>query len=271
MLILLPRPRRSISKRPLRKSRPSRALRPRPAALRARRRSSARRSLRELMHISLALADLNHRRFKQLCQGRRTPRDPRVCRGRLSRFRRRQRRRRYDRLRAGPFAHPFGTLRRAAAARCDPALPTRNGHALGACRRSARRSLGHEGRQAIAADLRAEGSKLVVNLASNEYFAVLKGQLAKTSRFIAPDFRVRTAKGLNSKASPRRSPAAPWRAGSATSAWRPPPRLKVSTATGGASTREGSTPERPFSFAAKRGRRPLARRCAGVAFAHPIG
>ena len=50
--------------------------------------------------------------------------------------------------------------------------------------------------KAIAADLRAEGSKLVVNLASNEYFAVLKGQLPKRVRVIAPDFRVHTAKGL---------------------------------------------------------------------------
>ena len=47
----------------------------------------------------------------------------------------------------------------------------------------------------ISADLRAEGSKLIVNLASNEYFAVLKGQLPKSVRIIAPDFRVRTAKG----------------------------------------------------------------------------
>jgi uncharacterized protein len=50
--------------------------------------------------------------------------------------------------------------------------------------------------KALAADLRADGSKLVVNLASNEYFAVVKGQLAKTVRVIAPDFRVRTAKGI---------------------------------------------------------------------------
>ena len=50
--------------------------------------------------------------------------------------------------------------------------------------------------KAVAADLRADGSKLVINLASNEYFAVLKGQLAKNVRVIAPDFRVSTAKGL---------------------------------------------------------------------------
>jgi len=36
----------------------------------------------------------------------------------------------------------------------------------------------------------------VINLASNEYYAVLKGQLPKAVRVIAPDFRVRTSKGL---------------------------------------------------------------------------
>jgi cytoplasmic iron level regulating protein YaaA (DUF328/UPF0246 family) len=56
--------------------------------------------------------------------------------------------------------------------------------------------LGTKVAKAIAADLRAEGSKLVINLASNEYFAVLKGQLPKKVRVIAPDFRVHTAKGL---------------------------------------------------------------------------
>mgnify|MGYP003295962376 CR=1 FL=1 len=50
--------------------------------------------------------------------------------------------------------------------------------------------------KAVASDLRAARSKLVINLASNEYFAVLKGKLAKSVRVIAPDFRVETAKGL---------------------------------------------------------------------------
>ena len=48
----------------------------------------------------------------------------------------------------------------------------------------------------LAKQLRAEGSHLVLNLASNEYFAVVKGRLPKKARIIAPDFRVRTAKGL---------------------------------------------------------------------------
>ena len=50
--------------------------------------------------------------------------------------------------------------------------------------------------KALVADLRADGSKIVVNLASNEYFAVVKGQLPKATRVIAPDFRVHTASGL---------------------------------------------------------------------------
>lgn len=50
--------------------------------------------------------------------------------------------------------------------------------------------------KAITADLRAEGSRLLINLASTEYFAVLKGKLPKTVRLIAPDFRVETANGL---------------------------------------------------------------------------
>lgn len=48
----------------------------------------------------------------------------------------------------------------------------------------------------MTADLKAEGSGLILNLASNEYYAVLARQLPKKVRVIAPDFRVRTAKGL---------------------------------------------------------------------------
>ena len=46
--------------------------------------------------------------------------------------------------------------------------------------------------KAIATDLRAEGSGLILHLASVEYFAVLKGRLPKKARVIAPDFRVET-------------------------------------------------------------------------------
>ncbi len=55
---------------------------------------------------------------------------------------------------------------------------------------------------AVAADLRAEGSNLLVNLASNEYFAVLARQLPRKVRVIAPDFRIATAKGLQFQSFP---------------------------------------------------------------------
>jgi cytoplasmic iron level regulating protein YaaA (DUF328/UPF0246 family) len=48
----------------------------------------------------------------------------------------------------------------------------------------------------LTKQVRAEGSNLVLNLASNEYFAVVKGQLPAKFRIVAPDFKVRTAKGL---------------------------------------------------------------------------
>lgn len=44
--------------------------------------------------------------------------------------------------------------------------------------------------------LRAEGSNVLLNLASNEYYDVVRGQLPKKLRIVAPDFRVETAKGL---------------------------------------------------------------------------
>jgi len=51
--------------------------------------------------------------------------------------------------------------------------------------------------RAVVADLKEDGSDVLLNLASNEYFAVIGPQLPKKGpRVIAPDFRVRTAKGL---------------------------------------------------------------------------
>ena len=44
--------------------------------------------------------------------------------------------------------------------------------------------------------LREEGSNILLNLASNEYYDVVRGQLAGKTRIVAPDFRVETAKGL---------------------------------------------------------------------------
>lgn len=58
----------------------------------------------------------------------------------------------------------------------------------------------HWGRKvarAVLEDLKADGSGILLNLASNEYYAVVGPQLPKKGvRVITPDFRVRTAKGL---------------------------------------------------------------------------
>jgi cytoplasmic iron level regulating protein YaaA (DUF328/UPF0246 family) len=46
-------------------------------------------------------------------------------------------------------------------------------------------------------DLKADGSGVLINLASNEYFAVVQPFLPKKGvTLVSPDFRVRTAKGL---------------------------------------------------------------------------
>lgn len=58
----------------------------------------------------------------------------------------------------------------------------------------------HWGRKvarAVLDDLKGDGSGLLVNLASNEYFAVVQPFLPKKGvSLVSPDFRVRTAKGL---------------------------------------------------------------------------
>lgn len=58
----------------------------------------------------------------------------------------------------------------------------------------------HWGRKvarAVLEDLKADGSGLLLNLASNEYFAAVGPFLPKKGvRLVSPDFRVRTAKGL---------------------------------------------------------------------------
>jgi uncharacterized protein len=151
--------------------------------------------LRELMHISDSLADLNHKRFKSFTKAEERPA--------LRAF-------------AGDVYRGFD----AASADADT-LAFAQDHLrilsglYGALRpldaiRPYRLEMGTrwapEGDKLVdfwgarvakaLADLRAEGSKLVINLASNEYYAAVKGQLPKSTRIIAPDFRVHTAKGL---------------------------------------------------------------------------
>lgn len=50
--------------------------------------------------------------------------------------------------------------------------------------------------RAVLGDLKEEGSGTILNLASAEYYAAVGPHLPKKVRVIAPDFRVRTAKGL---------------------------------------------------------------------------
>jgi cytoplasmic iron level regulating protein YaaA (DUF328/UPF0246 family) len=58
----------------------------------------------------------------------------------------------------------------------------------------------HWGRKvarSVLDDVKADGSGVLVNLASNEYFAVVQPFLPKKGvQLVSPDFRVRTAKGL---------------------------------------------------------------------------
>lgn len=58
----------------------------------------------------------------------------------------------------------------------------------------------HWGRKvarSVLDDLKADGSGILMNLASNEYFAVVAPFLPKKGvQLVSPDFRVRTAKGL---------------------------------------------------------------------------
>jgi cytoplasmic iron level regulating protein YaaA (DUF328/UPF0246 family) len=152
--------------------------------------------LRELMHISPALSDLNHQRFKGFTKAEERPAN-RAFAGDVYRG--------YDAATDDPdtiaFAQDhlrilsglYGALRPLDAMRpYRLEMGTRWAP-------TADKLVDHWGpkvAKAIAADLRAGGSKLLVNLASNEYYAVLKGQLPKTVRVISPDFRVATAKGL---------------------------------------------------------------------------
>ena len=50
--------------------------------------------------------------------------------------------------------------------------------------------------KAVMKDLRTDGSGTILNLASNEYYAAVGPHLPRKVKVIAPDFRVRTAKGL---------------------------------------------------------------------------
>ncbi len=152
--------------------------------------------LGEMMHISDKLAELNHRRFKSFSRAEQRP-AIRAFAGDVYRG--------FDAASADAdtlaFAQDhlrilsglYGALRP-----LDAIRPYRL--EMGTRWAPANDKLvdfwGAKVAKALAADLRANGSKLIVNLASNEYYAVVKGQLPKAVRVIAPDFRVETPAGL---------------------------------------------------------------------------
>ena len=154
------------------------------------------RGLSELMHISPTLAELNHKRFKRFGRADKRP-AIRAFAGDVYRG--------FDAVSADPatiaFAQDhlrilsglYGVLRP-----LDDIRPYRleMGTKWAPGGGKPADHWGDKVAKALKADLRADGSRLVINLASNEYYAVVKGQLPKTVRVIAPDFRVRTSKGL---------------------------------------------------------------------------
>lgn len=153
--------------------------------------------LEELMHISPRLAELNARRFKDFAQAPERP-AIRAFAGDVYRG--------FDAPSADEeviaFAQDhvrilsglYGLLRP-----LDAIRP----HRLEMGTRwapQAERLTDHWGTKvarAVVVDLREDGSGLLLNLASNEYFAAVGPHLPRRGvTFIAPDFRVRAAKGL---------------------------------------------------------------------------
>ena len=153
-------------------------------------------ALSELMHISPALADLNHTRFKRFARAEQRP-AIRAFAGDVYRG--------FDAASADDdtiaFAQDhvrilsglYGVLRP-----LDSIRPYRleMGTRWGPASERLTDHWQAKVAKAVLADLRAEGSKTLLNLASNEYFAAVGPFLPKRLTVIAPDFRVRNAKGL---------------------------------------------------------------------------
>ena len=153
-------------------------------------------ALSELMHISPALAELNHTRFKRFARAEQRP-AIRAFAGDVYRG--------FDAASADDdtiaFAQDhvrilsglYGVLRP-----LDSIRPYRleMGTRWGPASERLTDHWQAKVAKAVLADLRAEGSKTLLNLASNEYFAAVGPFLPKRLTVIAPDFRVRNAKGL---------------------------------------------------------------------------
>lgn len=101
--------------------------------------------------------------------------------------------------------------------------------------------------KAVLTDLKEEGSGTLLNLASNEYYAAVGPHLpSKGVRVIGPDFRVRTAKGLQFQsftAKVARGTMARWVCDERVS---DPAALPGFDADGWRYEPEGSTPDRPL-------------------------
>ena len=200
----------------------------------------------ELMHISLTLAELNHGRFKRFGRAEKRP-AIRAFAGDVYRG--------FDAASADTdtiaFAQDhvrilsglYGVLRP-----LDAIRPYRleMGTKWAPDGGKLTEYWGDKVAKAVAADLRAEGSKLLINLASNEYYAVVKGQLPKAVRVIAPDFRVATAKGLQFQsftAKVARGAMARWLCDERI---EDPAALADFDRDGWAHERDGSTPDKPL-------------------------
>lgn len=152
--------------------------------------------LAALMHISPALAELNAKRFKTFAKAEARP-AIRMFAGDVYRG--------FDAKSAEPavidyaqdhvriLSGLYGVLRP-----LDAIRPYRLEMGTGWSPKGGR-LVDHWGRKvarALFAELAEEGSNTILNLASREYYAVVGPFVPKKLRVIAPDFRVRTAKGL---------------------------------------------------------------------------
>jgi cytoplasmic iron level regulating protein YaaA (DUF328/UPF0246 family) len=101
--------------------------------------------------------------------------------------------------------------------------------------------------KAVLDDLKQDGSGVIVNLASNEYFAVVGPHLPRKGvRLVSPDFRVRTAKGLQFQsftAKVARGTLARWLCEERV---EDPAALHAFDRDGWAYEEEGSSPDRPL-------------------------
>lgn len=203
--------------------------------------------LAELMHISPALAELNARRFKQFGGAEERP-AIRMFAGDVYRG--------FDAVSADTdtlaFAQDhlrilsglYGVLRP-----LDGIRPYRLEMGTGWSPKTDKLTdhWGSRVARAVLGDLREDGSGTILNLASKEYYAAVGPHLPRNGvRVIAPDFRVRTAKGLqfaSFTAKVARGSMARW---ACEERIADPAALPHFAADGWCFLADGSTPDRPL-------------------------